>query len=258
MKYLIIILALGFILLIPTVPLYAQGKSAQAPGQIKKLNAVIGTVDNVSTNSITVREKTGNNKTEVMVDKSTKIFDYVKKEINLGAIKLKDTVAFIATDSGTATASGNAKVGKIFVKDASMTAQLKRRAVQGVIADIAGNVLILQHQIQRDKTYTVTVNDQTMIKLKSTSASASANSATVSASFSSLAVGQRIAAVGDLNPDGGIVAKIVHVIPGKATGIFKKNPVATPSATLKASPSGSASASPKSTPSASASAIPGV
>ena len=58
----------------------------------------------------------------------------------------------------------------------------------------------------------------------------------VNASLANLQIGQRITAVGDVNNDGSIIAKLVHVIPGKATGILKKNPLATPSATLSITP----------------------
>lgn len=252
MKYFFTLLTLSFVLLIAAVPLYAQGKSDQAPGQTKKSKAVVGTVDTVSSNSVTVSEKAGNKKTEVMIDKTTKVLGQAKKEMKIGAIKLKDIIAYISTDSATATAGGKLKVKKIFVKDASSSAQLKRRAVQGVITAINGNVLTLAHQIQRDRIYKVVVTGDTSIKMKSTTATASAGLATSSATLASLAVGQRIVAVGDLNPDGGIIAKKIHVIPGKATGIFNRLPVATPSASLVASPSTTPSASvlPSATPSA--------
>lgn len=149
----------------------------------------------------------------------------------------------LLNESSSPSAKGSQKakkLNKVLVGEATPGAQLKRRAVMGVISDIAGSLITLVHQIQRDRLYKVTVNDQTIYSIKGI--------ATGSASLSDLAIGQRIAAVGQLVEGGGILAKRIHVIPGKATGIFSRFPVATPSATPNqiATPS----ASPSSTPSA--------
>jgi hypothetical protein len=222
----------------------AQGKSAQAPGQNKnetgnpvKKQVVIGSLENVSSDSVVIEEKKGKKRTEGTVDQTTKIVGQDKKLLKVGALKLKDMLALISTDSTGATAGGKLKIKKIFVKEATTSAQFKRRAVHGVITNIAGSVLTLAHQIQRERTYSVIVTDQTFIKIKAT------DEATGSGTLASLTVGQRIVAVGDLNPDGGIIAKRIHVIPGKATGIFRRLPVSTPSASLIATPAASATAS---------------
>ena len=57
------------------------------------------------------------------------------------------------------------------------------------------------------------------------------------ATLADLSLGLRIAAVGDLNEEGLLVAKRIHVIPGKATGIFEKQPFTAPEATGTATPS---------------------
>lgn len=231
------------LLLLTVTPLYSQGKSNEAPGQQKKeeqktveQKVIIGSLNAVTENSVTVENKNNKQKTEAVVNLATKIIGADNKPVKLGALKLKDLIAVISSDSAAATSGAKLKVKKIFVKEASSSAQLKRRAVMGVITAIQGNTLTLAHQIQRDRTYTVEVTEQTVIHQKSTEASGSATLAT-------LVVGMRIAAVGDLNPGGGIIAKRIHIIPGKATGIFNKNPLATPSASIVASPSGVATPS---------------
>lgn len=236
------IVAILFLVILDT-PLSAQGKLDQAPGKNKneagnssKNNlVVIGSVESVTGSTVVVEEKKGKKKTEAEVGQDTRIIGQDKKVLKIGALKLRDLIAVVSSGSGDATDSGKFKVKKIFVKEATAAAQLKRRAVHGVITNISSNIISLVHQIQRERTYTVVVNDLTVIKLKS-------EEATGSASLASLAVGQRIVAVGEPS-DSGLVAKLIHVIPGKAIGIFKKYPLATPSASLAATPTASTTAS---------------
>lgn len=228
------------------VPTYGQGKKAQAPGQAKKEEkAVVGNVDQVKGNSLVVEEKKGNKKTETTVDGTTQVIGDNKKRLNLKQIKPKDFVAIISTESGTATgASKPKKAVKIFVQEASVSAQSKRRAIQGVISNINGNVLTLVHQVHHDRIFTLLVTDQTLVKMKGAESSSSAN----------LQVGMRIVAVGDLNEQGMLVARRIHVIPGLAKGL-PKLPLATPSGTL-GTPSATPIASPSATPTATPSATP--
>lgn len=210
----------------------------------------IGGVEKVGTSSLTLQGK--NKKTEVKIDSKTKIIGQDRKALNLNAIKLKDLAAVVSTESGEATDSGLLKKAlKIFVKEATTAAQSKRRAVYGVITEITDNTITISHPVHPERTkYSVIVNDETLIKIKGIEAGTLAD----------LKVGLRIAAVGDLNEAGLIVAKRIHVIPGKATGLFEKNPVATasgsPIATASASPSSTPSASPSSSPSASPTSSP--
>lgn len=229
------------------LPIAVLGKTDTAPGQVKQdvnktennpsnSKAVVGSVENVTDKSVIFEEKRGNKK-EAEIDKNTKILGKDKKEMKLGSMKLKDIIALISTDSAAATSGAKLKkISKVFIKEASESALLKRRAVMGIISEINGSTLTLVHQIQRERTALVVYNDQTVITSKSS------KEGTPSASLTTLQVGQRITAVGDL-VDGKILAKRIHVIPGKATGIFKKLPLATPSASLVATPSASATAS---------------
>lgn len=230
---------LGFVALIfilyPQVPVARGQGKANAPGQTKKVE--VGSVEEVSKNSVTIESKKNNKKTEAEINNSTVVIGRNKQSLKIGAIKLKDTIALISSDSGTASKSGKFKVNKIFVQDASASALLKRRAVMGVITDISGNVITLAHQIQQERTFTVIKTAQTIITGKES------KDASGSASLPALSVGQRITAVGDLDGNGAIIAKRIHIIPGKATGIFKRLPVSTPSASLVATPSAAATPS---------------
>ena len=175
---------------------------------------------------------------ETIVDNNTLILNQENKLIRLNTLKLNDKAAVIATDSAEATPGGTAKKAlKIFVRQATSSAalrQMKRRAVEGVITNISGNTITLTHQIQRDRVYTLLVSPLTIVKIKGV----------VNGTITDLAIGQRVTAVGDLNENGMLVATRIHLIPGKATGIFQKYPISTPSASLTATPTATASVIP--------------
>lgn len=199
-------------------------------------NVVVGNVEDVKNNEITLEDKKGKGK----VDKQTEIIHQNRGKGGINSIKKEDKVALISDDDEEGTEGGKAKrLVRVFVKEASAAAQSKRRAVHGVITKINGLTLTIAHQTHRERIYQVTADAATVIKLKGVQ----------DAIFSSLQVGQRIAAVGDLTSGGGILAKRIHVIPGKAKGIFRRFPVATssaqPSASASATPTASASATPE-------------
>ncbi|MDP3954881.1 MAG: DUF5666 domain-containing protein [bacterium] len=200
---------------------------SQPPGQIKKAEtsnheATVGDVQSVNSNSVILVGKKVKSKTEAMVDKNTKIFNQKNKNVKLNSIKPKDIVAVISSGSANATDGGKIKKAiKIYVKEATGSAearQTKRRAIYGVITSISGQIITVAHPVHQERTYAVSFNDETVIKVKGV----------VNASAANLAVGLRIAAVGDLDANGLLLAKRIHVIPGKATGLFEKNPVSTP------------------------------
>lgn len=147
------------------------------------------------------------------------------KAAKLGTVKIREIISR-PEYTKSATRAGEFKTQKILVRDAaaSVSAQLKRRAVMGVISALNGNTITLTHQIQRDRSYTVFFDSNTLIKTKS--------EATTSAA---LAVGQRIIAVGILK-DTGILARLIHIIPGRATGVFNR-PTVIPTLAPTASPS---------------------
>lgn len=214
------------------VPSFAKGKD-EAKGQ-----TIIGNVHEVKSDKIVVEEKKDKRKEETIIDSLTKFMGHNKKTLKLKEIKLKDMIAIIATDSGE-IASDGAKIKKalkVFVKDASQSAQFKRRAVHGIISDIDGSLITLVHQIHQDRVFQVVVDITTVVKIKGIE----------NASISNLAVGQRIVAVGDISGSGAILAKRIHVIPGKAKGVFRRSGVepgitATPSVSLTVTPTSTVS-----------------
>jgi len=222
MRKLFVFSVLSAVLTVVT-PIWAQGKSDTAPGQLKKVQVTQSTQKDISGTNKQIQATIGG-----QIGKQIPKFKPAKPK--LGLDKLKNILKLIATDSGSASeAAKGKKQNKLKVKIATVSAQLKRRAVQGVITNIAGDLLTISHQIQQDRVYLVLVTNETFIKIKQTVA-------TGSASISNLAVGQRIVAVGDLGANGEIIAKKIHVIPGKAIGVIKKQPIATSSPTLKSSP----------------------
>lgn len=222
--------------------------SKTSPGQEKKeensqTRALVGNVEQVSPNSLIIKEKLGQSQ-QTIVDKNTKITGRDKKTLKLESLKINDQAAIIF-DEETATKPGQIKKAlKIFVREATGSAEIvqtKRQAVQGIIKEIVGELVTLTHQIQRDRLYNITVTTQTIIKMKEVA----------NATLANLQVGQRIVVVGDRDASGNLVAKLIHIIPGQATGIYKRYPVGSPVATASASPvaSPSATASPSISPS---------
>jgi hypothetical protein len=203
-------------------------KNENKPEKQEKVKPVVGNVKEVSAGSLIVEEKIGKEKHEAQVDATTKVVGQDKKIMRIRDIKPNDKVAIISTDSATVGKKG--KVVKIFVKPASTAAsasgQMKRRSVQGVVANISGTTITLIHQIQQSRTYTVETDSATVIRLKGTQA----------ATLASIMLGQRIVAIGDVSTTGGILAKRIHVIPGLAKGVLKRisitPSVGTPSAAL--------------------------
>lgn len=209
----------------------------------------VGQVDTISGNSLTVSQK-DQKKSTAEVDKNTKFISVSRRILKLSDIKPKDTVVVISTASGTATGSAKTatasaqKALKVFVKEASAPAQLKRQAVQGTIASASGNTVRITHPVQKDRTYTVMTDKDTVYKTRGGQDS----------KLVTLTPGQRIIVVGQPRDDGSILAKRIHVIPSSATPGPK---TATPSATptkRAATPTPRASASATPTRAATASA----
>jgi len=161
-----------------------------------------------------------------------------KISLKIGPAKVKEILTQINSNR-PASKSGNLKVHKIQVKPASPSAQLKRRAVMGVIEEINGNTITLTHQIKTNSKYTIILTPDTIIKSKS-----------LATSSASLAVGQRIAVVGEPGT-GGITARLIHIIPGRAIGVLptlSATPSATVSPTITPTPTPTPTPSPTPTP----------
>ena len=190
--------------------------------------ASVGEVKEVNPNKITIEENKSNKKLEADVDSSTKIIHQGNKGKGKGStssIKKDDTVAVVSSDSAGKKTGKIGKAIKIFVKEATTSAQSKRRAIQGVVLSINGTIINIAHQIHRDRTNTVFTDSNTLFKIKGVE----------NGSLVDVKVGNRIVAMGEATGSG-ILAKRVHVIPGKARGIFRRLPVSTTSATPSGTP----------------------
>jgi hypothetical protein len=177
---------------------------------------------------------------KIIIDKLTKYADENNKPLKSTQLKPANRLVVIADQ---ATTPGQLqKALKIYVQTATDSAGLKifsRKAVQGIVIDINGQLITLAHQIQRERHYAITVDDQTVFKINGT----------IDAALSDIQVGQRLIAFGDINPDGGIVARRIHIIPGLAEGIVDRLPV-TPAITVAPSITPMATLAPNATPSA--------
>ncbi len=205
------------------------GKSTTAPGQIKKETKSATSVVPVAVSPTVAAVK------KTQEDKLVKDFVANRtpppKKDALSVTKLKNILAHEST--GSALPIPGLKIHKLDVTVvATGAANLSRNAVSGVITAISGSAITVSHLIQRDRTWIVSVNAQTQITGKDT-ASGSAT----------LAVGMRIAAVGQPTSDG-LLAQRIHIIPGKAIGVFNRFPVATGSGQASPSAVASPSASP--------------
>lgn len=218
-----------------------EDKSNQGKSKKQNNQAIVGNVDEITGNSLIITDKKGQKKVKTDIDNSTPIVGKGKSKLKIKDLKSKDRTA-IVTEEGIATMAPRLrKAIKVYHKEATFSAQLKRRAVQGIIISLSDNSITLAHQIHRERHFNLLVDALTEYKLKGIEA----------ASLADLEIGQRLVAVGDLDEAGYITARRIHIIPGKATGIFKKLPVATESAELNPPDDSTPSGSQESTPSAS-------
>ncbi|MFC1711338.1 DUF5666 domain-containing protein [Patescibacteria group bacterium] len=222
----------------------------EPPGQAKKDDkeekgkktdnqAVVGNVEETAEQYLILTDKKGKKKVKTNIDEDTEIIGKDKNKNKLKFLKPKDKAAIITDEE----ASGSPKLKralKVFHREATASAQLNRRALQGVITSLSASSITIAHQTQRDRVTTILINNDTAYKLKGVE----------DASLTDLTLGQRIVVIGDRDEAGVLTARRVHVIPGKAIGIFKRLPVATESAELESSPEATPASSPESTPSA--------
>jgi len=225
------------------------GKTDTAPGQVKKTSVTTTAVKNEQQTQNTPKVKAIPTKKPVqeavvILEKkinTAKINTFLETKTvkiyppKMGPAKIKEILSLEATDSSKV--KGAIRLEKMLAREATPATQLKRHAVQGVITAISGEIITISHQTQRERTFTIYTNAATSIKMKDTA----------TATVADLRVGMRIAAVGEPVNDG-ILANRIHVIPGNAIGVFKKNPIATEGGTLTPSPEATVTASPTLSP----------
>lgn len=186
----------------------SSGQTSQEPGPKQK--ATVGNVERVTTSSIVVEEKKFKQQIETKVDKNTIIKNQDNKVLELRKIKPRDEAAIITEERSTggnitATPEDNdlhGKAARIYVNQATSSAQSKRHAVQGIITNVAGNNISIVHLQQTNRNFTFSVSDETVVKVKHIA----------NATIKYLKAGQLIVAVGDLNDGNVLLAKWIHVI----------------------------------------------
>lgn len=141
-----------------------------------------------------------------------------KRLTKVGVKAIRELQTASSTNSATLTKQ---QIKKLESTVASTGATLKRHAISGVITSVGEGQITISHQIQTDRVNTIYYNASTAVAIKGI----------INATTSDLAAGMRIAVVGEL-VDGILLAKRIHVIPGKAKGVIKKLPVASPSAAI--------------------------
>jgi uncharacterized protein DUF5666 len=177
-----------------------------------------------------------------------------KQEKKIGATNMVKLLNQFKDSTESGKVKNNYKFKKMEVAEASAGAKLKRHSVSGIITSISDNTITIAHQTQQDRTWTIYYNDSTTITGKENKQSGDTE-ASGSASGASLVVGARITTVG-IPTDDGILATRIHIIPGKAIGVYEKLSESTASASPTASPSASPSPEASPPPTATASATP--
>ncbi|MBI2405830.1 hypothetical protein HYV21_02150 [Candidatus Microgenomates bacterium] len=106
---------------------------------------------------------------------------------------------------------------------------LPRRPVYGVVQETGSGTLVVKHPKKEDEAWTIKFSSSTRVSAKVDTKIEKVNANTIE-------VGDRIIAVGSLvsGSVNTITAKLIHVIPGKATGLLSPEP--SPSPTQKPSP----------------------
>ncbi len=221
------------------------GTSATAPGQVKKPEVKNNpkTATAPATNVVKVNPENANKSDVTVINAFRQTKSETPKTVKLGLTKITQILSSEAT--GSSLPKNSLKLERLEAREATPATQLKRHAVAGIITSISGDVITLSHQIQQDRTFLVYINSFTTISIKNTE----------SASVSALTTGMRIAAVGEPVNEG-ILAKLIHVIPGKAIGVFNKQPVATDGGAVLLTPSPIATVSATPIPTSTESATP--
>jgi hypothetical protein len=201
------------------IPAWAVAKNETPPGQSNKTeknpnsNESENPSDKIKSVKPTLKPEVKPLKVQQFLVEKTK--PETVPVAQLGTAKLKDLLRE-STASGTLTVSGKKyTIREMKTTAATAGATMRRRAIQGIITGLGANRIIISHQTQQEKINSVYYNPNTVFKLKGQ----------VAPTATDLAIGMRIAASGEI-VEGALLAARIHVIPGKAIGMFEKNPVA--------------------------------
>lgn len=147
--------------------------------------------------------------------------DVLKKR---GVTQLREIFTYSATRS--ATLAQDIKVRRLTMREATSPATLRRHALSGIITATGEGSITITHMTARDRSAMIYYNADT--KVTTTDGE--------QAGVVQFAVGMRVAAVGEPVGDS-LLAKRIHIIPGKAVGIRVNHPLATAGGSLTATPS---------------------
>lgn len=174
--------------------------------QLKKPKGFAGKIIKINQNSFTLETK---RKTiEVLTDENTKFVNSQRKEITFSDLKIGNFVIAM----GYLNEEENLQAKRIVVINPPKA--LFRKAVFGKVEDISIEEKIITLKNEKNNTiYTIEANNNTKITKK-------IDKNVKKISFSEIEIGDRIIAVGTIkqNQKNTIIAKIIHVTPGKAIG----------------------------------------
>lgn len=201
-----------------------------------KPRALIGKITDIQEGSLLIETKTGIKQLKLSED--TKIIDNrddTKKNLETKDLVIGDQVIAM----GWTDTKDVLDTKRILVVGALPVTT--KRAVYGVVQEIKKDSLVLKHP-KKDDIWTIRVDSKTRATKK-------IDEKMEKVSFSEVQAGDRVAVVGNLDKAvNTLVAKLIHVIPGKALGSDMQNPTSpSPTPSLKSSATPKPTSSPKPT-----------
>lgn len=199
---------------------------------VKKPRAVVGTLSEVTDSTLQITNRVGK---EDMVA-TTKDTQYVRVAANKRTnIKFEDLVIgdFILA-MGYKNGNNILEARRVIAYDKSPITQ--RRAVYGIVKENTRGTLTVEHPKTKE-VWTITTDKKTVITKKT-------DGKTAEVDIKDVQVGDRVTSAGILDPkkEKILVARRIHVIPGKAQGL-----VDTPKPTKSPSPTPKSTSSPSQT-----------
>jgi hypothetical protein len=184
-----------------------QEKLAEIKNREQK-RAYVGEISAITGSTITLETKRGTK--NVLVNEETNIVGPQRKTLKVTDLKVGDTIIAM----GTVDPDGVMTAKRIVVVPKPPKAPPLRRAVFGRVKEIDKNkqILTVVHLKKEEVSFQVKASDKTRITKK-------LDGKMQKIDFSKIVIGDRLAAVGTWDETNQILtAKIIHVIPGKATG----------------------------------------
>lgn len=204
---------------------------------IKKPRAIVGNLNQITDTTLEI--KTNNGKVSMIAtNKDTKYVRFAKGKKT--DIKFEDLVIGDFTVAlGSRNENEILEAKRVLTYDKLPFANAKRQSVFGIVQENNKGRLVIKHP-KKDQAWTIDTSNKTKVTEK-------VDGKIQVVDVADLEVGSKIAAIG--LPSGKepntIAAKIIHVVPGKATGLSKPNVKTSASPKPTASPSPKPKTSPK-------------